>query len=149
MEITVFQFIAFLSIGIIATSYGVLVGAGGGFIIGPVLILLFDWDNKTAVGTSLVCVSVASISGAISYLRLKIVDIKSAILFGLAAMPGAILAVIGLEKVDGAIFNILFAIMLLLTGFYVFWSPSKSEKSSTDDDDKNITNKGYWRVYRK
>ena len=130
MEITLFQLIVFLLLGIIATSYGVLVGAGGGFIIGPVLILLFGWDNKTAVGTSLVCVSVASISGAISYLRLKIVDIRSAILFGIAAMPGAILAVIGLEKIDSAIFNILFAIMLLLTGFYVFWSPSKSKKSS-------------------
>jgi len=114
MEITLFQLIAFLLLGIIATSYGVLVGAGGGFIIGPVLILIFGWDNKTAVGTSLVCVSVASISGAISYLRLKIVDIRSAILFGLAAIPGAILAVIGLEKIDSAIFNILFAIMLLL-----------------------------------
>jgi len=148
MEITLFQLIAFLLLGIIATSYGVLVGAGGGFIIGPVLILLFGWDNKTAVGTSLVCVSVASISGAISYLRLKIVDIRSAILFGLAAMPGAILAVIGLEKIDSAIFNILFAIMLLLTGLYVFWSPSKSEKSSTVDSEHQ-KNKGFWRVYRK
>ena len=36
MEITLFQLIAFLLLGIIATSYGVLVGAGGGFIIGPV-----------------------------------------------------------------------------------------------------------------
>ena len=148
MEITLFQLIAFLLLGIIATSYGVLVGAGGGFIIGPVLILLFGWDNKTAVGTSLVCVSIASISGAISYLRLKIVDIRSAILFGLAAMPGAILAVIGLEKIDSAIFNILFAIMLLLTGLYVFWSPSKSEKSSAVDS-KDQKNKGFWRVYRK
>ena len=148
MEITLFQLIAFLLLGIIATSYGVLVGAGGGFIIGPVLILLFGWDNKTAVGTSLVCVSVASISGAISYLRLKIVDIRSAILFGLAAMPGAILAVIGLEKIDSAIFNILFAIMLLLTGLYVFWSPSKSEKSSIVDSEHQ-KNKGFWRVYRK
>ena len=148
MEITLFQLIAFLLLGIIATSYGVLVGAGGGFIIGPVLILLFGWDNKTAVGTSLVCVSIASISGAISYLRLKIVDIRSAILFGLAAMPGAILAVIGLEKIDSDIFNILFAIMLLLTGLYVFWSPSKSEKSSTVDSEHQ-KNKGFWRVYRK
>ena len=63
-------------------------------------------------------------------------------------MPGAILAVIGLEKIDSAIFNILFAIMLLLTGFYVFWSPSKSKKSSTNENE-NQKNKGYWRVYRK
>ena len=57
-----------------------LVGAGGGFIIGPLLILVFGWENKMAVGTSLVCVSVASISGAISYLKLKIVDRKKDII---------------------------------------------------------------------
>ena len=149
MDLSVIQLLAFLTVGMIATTYGVLVGAGGGFIIGPVLILFFGWGNKEAVGTSLVCVSVASISGAISYLRLKIVDIRSAILFGIAAMPGAILAVIGLEKVDSGIFYILFSIMLLLTGLYVFWSPSKSEKIINEDDRKfNNKSKGWWRVYR-
>lgn len=149
MDLSIIQLLAFLTVGMIATTYGVLVGAGGGFIIGPVLILFFGWDNKEAVGTSLVCVSVASISGAISYLRLKIVDIRSAILFGIAAMPGAILAVIGLEKVDSGIFYILFSIMLLLTGLYVFWSPSKSEKIINEDDRKfNNKSKGWWRVYR-
>ena len=127
-----------------------LVGAGGRFIIGPLLILVFGWENKMAVGTSLVCVSVASISGAISYLKLKIVDIRSAILFGIAAMPGAILAVIGLEKVNSAIFNILFAIMLIMTGIYVFWSPSSSEKKSEEDHENIAKNdRGWWRVYRK
>jgi hypothetical protein len=115
------------------------------------LILIFGWENKIAVGTSLVCVSVASISGAISYLRLKIVDIRSAILFSIAAMPGAILAVIGLEKVNSAIFNILFSVMLILTGFYVFLSPSNSEKGSNalDEETKvNSKNKIWWRVNR-
>ena len=150
MDFSTIQIILFLILGIIATSYGVLVGAGGGFIIGPVLILLFNWDSKIAVGTSLVCVSVASISGAISYLRIKIVDVRSAILFSIAAMPGAILAVIGLEKIESNVFNILFSLMLILTGLYVFWSPSKSEKIDPADSDSNQQkSKGYWRVYRK
>lgn len=150
MDFSTIQIILFLILGIIATSYGVLVGAGGGFIIGPVLILLFNWDSKIAVGTSLVCVSVASISGAISYLRIKIVDVRSAILFSIAAMPGAILAVIGLEKIESNVFNILFSLMLILTGLYVFWSPSKSEKiDPTDLDSNQQKSKGYWRVYRK
>tara|TARA_B100001029_G_scaffold179884_1_gene192067 strand:- start:8901 stop:9686 length:786 start_codon:yes stop_codon:yes gene_type:complete len=127
----------------------VLVGAGGGFIIGPLLILVFGWENKMAVGTSLVCVSVASISGTISYLKLKIVDIRSAVLFSLAAMPGAIIAVIGLEKVDSAIFNILFALMLIATGIYVFWSPSSSEKKTEEGNENIKNNRGWWRVYRK
>ena len=108
MEFSLIQILSFVVVGFFATSYGVLVGAGGGFIIGPTLMLLFDFSPQSAVGTSIVCVSIASLSGAISYLRLKIVDIRSTILFSIAAMPGAILAVIGLEKIDNALFNILF-----------------------------------------
>ena len=137
MDFSLIELFAFFFVGILATSYGVLVGAGGGFIIGPTLMLFFDFSPQSAVGTSILCVSIASLSGAISYLRLKIVDIRSTILFAIAAMPGAILAVIGLEKINSAIFNILFALILSLTGFYVYWSPSKSEK---DNDSKKFEN---------
>ena len=143
MDFSLIELFAFFFVGILATSYGVLVGAGGGFIIGPTLMLFFDFSPQSAVGTSILCVSIASLSGAISYLRLKIVDIRSTILFAIAAMPGAILAVIGLEKINSAIFNILFALILSLTGLYVYWSPSKSEKDNNSKKFEN-TKKTLW-----
>ena len=147
MEFSLIQIFAFVIVGFFATSYGVLVGAGGGFIIGPTLMLLFDFSPQSAVGTSILCVSIASLSGAISYYRLKIVDVRSTILFSIAAMPGAILAVIGLEKIDSALFNILFAIILFLTGLYVYWSPSKSENKNLLED-FNKVNKNFWKTKR-
>jgi len=147
MDFSLIELFAFFFVGILATSYGVLVGAGGGFIIGPTLMLFFDFSPQSAVGTSILCVSIASLSGAISYLRLKIVDIRSTILFAIAAMPGAILAVIGLEKINSAIFNILFALILLLTGLYVYWSPSKSEKDNNSKKFEN-TKKTLWLTKR-
>jgi len=147
MEFSLIQIFAFVIVGFLATSYGVLVGAGGGFIIGPTLMLLFDFSPQSAVGTSILCVSIASLSGAISYYRLKIVDLRSTILFSIAAMPGAILAVIGLEKIDSALFNILFAIILFLTGLYVYWSPSKSENKNLLKD-FNKVNKNFWKTKR-
>ena len=147
MEFSLTQIFAFVIVGFFATSYGVLVGAGGGFIIGPTLMLLFDFSPQSAVGTSILCVSIASLSGAISYYRLKIVDVRSTILFSIAAMPGAILAVIGLEKIDSALFNILFAIILFLTGLYVYWSPSKSENKNLLED-FNKVNKNFWKTKR-
>jgi len=147
MEFSLIQIFAFVIVGFFATSYGVLVGAGGGFIIGPTLMLLFDFSPQSAVGTSILCVSIASLSGAISYYRLKIVDVRSTILFSIAAMPGAILAVIGLEKIDSALFNILFAIILFLTGLYVYWSPSKSENKNLLKD-FNKVNKNFWKTKR-
>tara|TARA_E500000178_G_scaffold14411_1_gene13985 strand:- start:109 stop:702 length:594 start_codon:yes stop_codon:yes gene_type:complete len=62
-------------------------------------------------------------------------------------MPGAILAVIGLEKINSAIFNILFALILLLTGLYVYWSPSKSEKDNNSKKFEN-TKKTLWLTKR-
>ena len=147
MDFSLIELFAFFFVGILATSYGVLVGAGGGFIIGPTLMLFFDFSPQSAVGTSILCVSIASLSGAISYLRLKIVDIRSTILFAIAAMPGAILAVIGLEKINSAIFNILFALILSLTGLYVYWSPSKSEKDNNSKKFEN-TKKTLWLTKR-
>ncbi|MEC8048918.1 MAG: sulfite exporter TauE/SafE family protein [Chloroflexota bacterium] len=147
MEFSLIQIFVFVIVGFFATSYGVLVGAGGGFIIGPTLMLLFDFSPQSAVGTSILCVSIASLSGAISYYRLKIVDVRSTILFSIAAMPGAILAVIGLEKIDSALFNILFAIILFLTGLYVYWSPSKSENKNLLED-FNKVNKNFWKTKR-
>ena len=147
MDFSLIELFAFFFVGILATSYGVLVGAGGGFIIGPTLMLFFDFSPQSAVGTSILCVSIASLSGAISYLRLKIVDIRSTILFAIAAMPGAILAVIGLEKINSAIFNILFALILSLTGLYVYWSPSKSEKNNNSKKFEN-TKKTLWLTKR-
>ena len=38
MEFSLIQIFAFVIVGFFATSYGVLVGAGGGFIIGPILL---------------------------------------------------------------------------------------------------------------
>ena len=147
MDFSLIELFAFFFVGILATSYGVLVGAGGGFIIGPTLMLFFDFTPQSAVGTSILCVSIASLSGAISYLRLKIVDIRSTILFAIAAMPGAILAVIGLEKINSGIFNILFALILSLTGLYVYWSPSKSEKDNNSKKFEN-TKKTLWLTKR-
>ena len=147
MEFSLIQLFAFFFVGILATSYGVLVGAGGGFIIGPTLMLVFNFSPQSAVGTSILCVSIASLSGALSYLRLKIVDVRSTILFSIAAMPGAILAVIGLEKINSALFNILFGLILALTGLYVYWSPSKSEKKDFSDDFNNFKN-SFWKKKR-
>ena len=147
MEFSLIQIFAFVIVGFFATSYGVLVGAGGGFIIGPILLLLFNFSPQSAVGTSILCVSIASLSGAFSYMKLKIVDVRSTILFSIAAMPGAIIAVIGLERINSAIFNILFALILFLTGIYVFWNPSKSENKIIGDEFNNFKN-SFWKTKR-
>ena len=94
-------------------AYGVLVGAGGGFILGPVLLIFFDLEPVVAAGTSLALVAVNSISGSQVYRRLGLVDVRSGFLFAAAAIPGSILAPFVLSQVAPAAFRILFGLLLV------------------------------------
>jgi hypothetical protein len=131
-ETTLLTGIALVALGLVASAYGVLVGSGGGFIVSPLLILLFGMDHNQAAGTSLISVFLTSVSGAIPYLRLKRVDLRSAVLFSLAAIPGSILGVWGLEAAPGPVFNIALGVLLGLVGLFVFARPYPSSERALD-----------------
>ena len=98
-ELTILAALGLVALGFFASGYGVLIGSGGGFIVAPLLIILFGMDHNLAVGTSLFTVALASISGSVSYLYLKRVDLRSALLFSMAAIPGSLLGILGLKAV--------------------------------------------------
>ena len=122
--------LVFVALGVASGTYGVLIGSGGGFIVAPLLIILFGMDHNLAVGTSLVTVFLASLSGSISYLRLKRVDIRSAILFSIAAVPGTIIGMLGLKLVAEGPFQVIFGSFLILIGLYIFFRQSNPTSES-------------------
>ncbi len=102
-----------VALGFGAGSYGVMVGAGGGFIIVPVLLTVFGYEPNIAAGTSLALVAVNGLSGSIVYLRSGLVDRRSAILFATAALPGSVLAPFALKRVPSEGFMLAFGILLV------------------------------------
>lgn len=102
-----------VALGFGAGSYGVMVGAGGGFIIVPVLLTFFDYEPNIAAGTSLALVAVNGLSGSIVYLRSGLVDLRSAVLFAAAALPGSVLAPFALKRVPGEGFMLAFGLLLV------------------------------------
>ena len=77
------EFLQFFLIGISVSTFGSLVGAGGGFILTPVLLLLFPSHNSEIIAaTSLFVVATNSISGTTAYLRLKRIDVKTGWIYG-------------------------------------------------------------------
>ena len=119
--------------------YGVLVGAGGGFILAPMLLIFFGMEPKMVAGTSLSLVAVNSISGSISYLRMGMVDKRSALLFAAAAIPGTIYGVFALSSIDASTFRILFGGLLLTLAFLLAVRPKVPEQ--TPDKTKVATGK--------
>ena len=73
MLLTIELFIVGLGVG----SFGTLIGVGGGFILVPVFLLLFDYTPQFAVGTSLAVVFFNAFSRTIAYMRGVIVNLCS------------------------------------------------------------------------
>lgn len=119
--------LAFIVFGLVVGTYGTLIGAGGGFIIVPVLVLLLGWRHEQAVATSLFVVTANAASGSVSYLRQKRVDIITGLQFAAAAIPGAVVGSFFVTALSGPAFNVIFGIVLVLVSSYLMLRPGKPE----------------------
>lgn len=79
-----------LVLGLVAGTYGALVGLGGGIILVPVLSIWLGLPIKTAVGISLVCVIATSSGAAAVYVQRRLTDLRLGMVLELATVLGAI-----------------------------------------------------------
>ncbi|MFM2017372.1 MAG: hypothetical protein RL007_1028, partial [Bacteroidota bacterium] len=63
-----------------------LIGGGGSILTVPVLYYLFGLDSVTATGYSLFIVGITSAFSSASYFRRQLVDIKTAVIFGIPSI---------------------------------------------------------------
>ena len=145
-----------LIIGFLTGVYGVMVGAGGGFILVPILVLFWGIDPSTAAGTSLALVAINSWSGSYGYRKIKLIDYRSGFLFAIAAIPGSVFAPILLGYVDSGAFKALFGLLLLLLCFQIaFRTLSESSKRNNKeiyckDDPSHLSQKIHpsWMLFK-
>ena len=110
-----------LLLGLGTGTFGVMVGTGGGVILVPMLLLFFDIEPAVVAGTSLALVAVNSFSGSLVYLRRRLVDKRSGLMFAAAALPGSVIAPFAVKSVAGDLFRVLFALLLLGIAFYMLY----------------------------
>jgi len=111
---------------------GTLIGAGGGFILVPVLLLLYPHMAPEAVtAISLTAVFFNALSGSFAYSRMKRIDYKSGLLFAAAAVPGSLIGAWTTKFLPRGAFDLLFGSVLVLLATYLalrtFRVPSKDE----------------------
>ncbi|MFN8261210.1 MAG: sulfite exporter TauE/SafE family protein [Chitinophagales bacterium] len=99
-------------------SLTALVGAGGGFLIIPTLVLLKEHCMKRAIGTSLVIITVNSLIGFTGDLHTE-VNWQVVLIFSLIAVLGMLLGIKLSEKIEGAKLKRLFGVMVLVMGIYI------------------------------
>ena len=107
-------------LGFTVGAFGTLVGAGGGFILVPILLLLYpDRPPEVITAMSLFVVLGNASSGTLAYARQGRVDVRSGLSFALATLPGAVAGAIVVKQIDRSTFNLVFAVVLAAIGAYL------------------------------
>jgi uncharacterized membrane protein YfcA len=121
-----------IPVGFIIGAYGTLIGAGGGFVLVPMLILLYPEESPEIITSiSLAVVFFNALSGSLAYMRMKRVDYRSGFLFAAATVPGAILGALTTSFIPRRLFNIILGILLIAASlFLMFYSPKRNGQES-------------------
>ena len=97
-----------------------LVGAGGGFLIIPALVLLAKLPMKQAVGTSLIIIASKSLIGFTGDLKgNETIDWRFLILFSAIAIVGIVMGSFLSKRISGDKLKPVFGWFVLLMGIYI------------------------------
>ena len=117
LSLTVAAAFALAGCGVLVGLVAGLMGVGGGVIVVPALVLLFELGDVTAKGTSLLVVLPTAIVGTLRNLRHDNVDLRGALLIGtggmLSAFGGGLLAGVIAPEVSAGLFAGLLMIIAL------------------------------------
>jgi len=109
--------IVVISLG--AGAIGAILGLGGGFIIVPMLLLVFGLSAQVSAGTSLVALIFTALSGTLGYTRQHRIDYRLGLSLAAASAPGAILGSVGSTYFSSEIVTGLFGGFMVLVAIYI------------------------------
>jgi uncharacterized membrane protein YfcA len=122
-----------------------LIGGGGSILTVPVLVYLFSVDAVAATAYSLFIVGLTSAVGSVSYFKSGLVNIKTAIIFGIPsiiavfitraylvpAIPNVVFSIDSFVVTKSILMMLLFAILMIAASF----SMIKKDKKITGENE--------------
>lgn len=113
-------------VGLFAGGYGTLIGAGGGFILVPILLLIYPGESpETVTSISLAAVFFNAVSATLAYARSNRIDFKSGLIFALATIPGAVSGALATTAVSRERFNLVFGLLLIAVAAFLAFNPGR------------------------
>lgn len=108
------MFVGYVALGFATGLYGTLIGAGGGFVLMPVLLLLFPNESpEKLTSVSLAVVFFNALGGSEAYALMRRIDYKSGLMFAAATIPGAIMGALNTAYAPRRLFDGIFGILML------------------------------------
>ena len=124
-------------IGLFVGFIGTLIGAGGGFILVPLLLLILpDLRPEVITSISLGVVFLNAASGSIAYAKMKRIDYRSAFAFALATLPGAILGAYSTSYIPHRLFDLSLGVVLILIAAFLLIRPHFNQQFQSGEGSK-------------
>lgn len=115
-------FLGFLALGLALGAFGTLIGVGGGFLLVPLLAVLYPREPASILtAISLATIAANAIAGSITYARMGRLDLRAGLVFAVAGIPGSILGAMVTGRLDRRVFDPLLGVVLLLAAVLVGW----------------------------
>jgi uncharacterized membrane protein YfcA len=133
------QYVGLVFLGFIVSTYGTLIGAGGGFVLMPLLLLLYpheDPHHLTAI--SLAVVLANTLSGTSAYARMKRIDYKSGLIFAAATLPGAVFGVLSTAAISRSLFEGAFALFLMGLALFMILRPKSDATVKRGEESSRV-----------
>ena len=125
------NFFVLLLLGFLVGTFGTLIGAGGGFLLVPVLLITHkNMQPNTVTAISIAVVAANAISGSVAYARSGRIDYKAGLLFAAFTIPGSIAGVFLVNYIPKHAFNIVFGVLLIVLAAFLFIT--NKERTVTD-----------------
>ncbi|HLA56725.1 MAG TPA: sulfite exporter TauE/SafE family protein [Flavobacterium sp.] len=120
------NFYVLILLGFVIGTVGTLIGAGGGFILVPILIIMHpEFSPESITAISMAVVAFNAMSGSVAYMANKRVDYKAGVIFALCTIPGSILGVLTTQIIPRNTFDILFGVILFALAIFLFMRGGK------------------------
>lgn len=98
--------------GVVIGAIGTLVGAGGGFLHVPILLIFYGFSPIHAIATSTVAVFLNALSGTFSYIHQEKIDYELGVKFAVFAIPGVLIGSLTAQFFNMVLFSLLLAAVL-------------------------------------
>jgi uncharacterized protein len=117
-------------LGAAVGAYGTLIGAGGGILLVPALLLLYPSEAPSTIASiSLAVVFLNALSGVIAYGHMHRIDYRAGFLFGVATVPGAVLGAYATSLLSRRYFDLLFSVLVLSLATFILVRPTPRQRS--------------------
>ncbi len=139
----------FLILGglVIGLSLG-LFGSGGSILTVPVLVYLLGHHDKVAIAESLGIVGGIALLAALPFARVRLIDWRSVLFFGLPGMAGTYLGAWLAKLVPGSVQLTLFGTIMLVAAWMMFRQHKAPDETSQNEtgEDHNSKHHAIWKI---